>query len=275
MNIKKAILWIVFWIGCALAFNAGIYVFSGEEKALAFLGGYIIEFSLSIDNLFLFLLIFQNYKIPPLYQRRVLGYGIIGAVILRLIFILLGVSIVNRFHWILYIFGGVLIISGIKMMLKKEENIKGNIAIRTLSKIMPVTNKLYGEKFFVSINKVLYATPLLGVLVLIEFSDILFAVDSIPAIFSITTDLFIVYASNIFAILGLRNLYFILEKLHETFVYVKYGVAVILCFTGMKLLILFFNLQISTRISLLIIFGILVSSILISVMLSEKGKGER
>lgn len=246
----------------------------GQEKALSFLGGYVIEQSLSLDNLFLFLLIFESFSIKPQYQRRVLTYGIFGAVLLRLIFVVLGVTIVNKFHWMLYIFGLILIISGIKMIIKKEKsnNFNDSKIIRLVNKIVPVSKELEGEKFFVKKNKMLYATPLFAILILIESSDIIFAIDSIPAVFSITTDPFIVYTSNIFAILGLRNMYFLLEKLHQNFAYVKYGVACILIFTGIKLSITFFHINVSVAVSLAIIFSIMIISILISFILNKKRK---
>jgi tellurite resistance protein TerC len=207
-----------------------------------------------------------------MYQRRVLNYGIAGAIILRFIFTMLGVTIVNKFHWVLYIFGAVLLVSGIKMMVKEESsnNYKDSKIVSLVGKIIPVTNSLHGEKFFVKINNVLHATPLFAVIVLIEGSDILFAIDSIPAIFSITTNPFIVYTSNIFAILGLRSLYFVLEKLHSAFCYVKYGVALILTFTGIKLLVLFFHIEIPLLVSLGIIFSLLALSIIASVLFPEK-----
>jgi tellurite resistance protein TerC len=272
MDVKKAINWVLFWIAMAIIFNAGVYLLTGPEKGLQFLGGYVIELSLSMDNLFLFLLIFESFRIQPKFQRRVLNYGIFGAIILRFIFTMLGVTVVNKFHWILYIFGGVLLISGINMMLKKENSndFKESPVIKLLGKIIPITNELHGEKFFVRINKVLFATPLFAILVLIEASDILFAIDSIPAIFSITTDPFIVYTSNIFAILGLRSLYFVLAKLHESFEYVKYGIAVILVFTGMKLLLLIFSIEINLILSLAIIFSILGLSIVFSILISGR-----
>lgn len=272
MSTKKALSWVAFWIGLALCFNVGIYFFMGKEKALEFLGGYIIEQSLSIDNLFLFIIVFTSFGIKSECQRRVLNYGIAGAIILRLIFVLLGVTIVNMFHWVLYVFGAILIISGIKMMFKHDENenFKESKIIKLLGKIIPVTDKLEGEKFFVRKNKVLYATPLFAILILIEFTDIIFAIDSIPAIFSITTDAFIVYTSNIFAILGLRSMYFVLSKVHEKFKYVKYGVALILIFTGIKLSVLFFHIKIPIELSLGIIFTILAGSIVASVIFSSK-----
>lgn len=272
MKVKNALFMVLFWMCMALLFNFGIYVFQGSEKALQFLGGYVIELSLSMDNLFLFLLIFEAFKIPSIYQKRVLSFGIFGAILLRFIFTMLGVTIVNRFHFVLYIFGIVLLISGYKMMFGNEEakNYKDSKIMKFLSKIIPITNNLHGEKFFVKIDKVLYATPLFAILVLIEFSDILFAIDSIPAIFSITTNPFIVYTSNIFAILGLRSFYFVLQKLNNSFCYVKYGVALILSFTGIKLLLLMFNLEISLPISLGIIFMVLALSILCSVLFPNK-----
>lgn len=272
MSTKKALYWVAFWVGLALCFNAGIYFIMGKEKALEFLGGFVIEKSLSIDNLFLFIMVFSSFGIKAEHQRRVLNYGIAGALILRLIFVLLGVTIVNMFHWVLYIFGAILIISGIKMMFKKEENVnlKDSRIIKLLGKFIPVTDQLEGDKFFVKKNKVLYATPLFAILILIEVTDIIFAVDSIPAIFSITTDPFIVYTSNIFAIMGLRSMYFVLGDLHEKFKYVKYGVALILTFTGIKLSVLMFHIKIPIELSLVIIFTILVGSIVASLVMNKK-----
>ncbi len=272
MSIRKAVRWVIFWMSLALAFNIGVYFILGKQQALEFLGGYIIELSLSLDNLFLFLLIFSSYGIVPAYQRRVLNWGIIGAGVLRLIFIALGVSIVNRFHWVLYIFGLVLILSGIKMFFSKEGqgDYKDSYLLTLLGKIIPISKSLEGEKFFVKINGVLHATPLFAILVLIEGSDVLFAIDSIPAIFSITTDPLIVYTSNIFAILGLRNLYFVLERVHSAFRFVKYGVAVILTFTGIKLSILFFHLEIPLTLSVGIIFTIIILSIIASLIFPEE-----
>lgn len=274
MTTKKALTRLGFWVALALIFNLGIYFLMGPQKAMEFLGGYIIEQSLSLDNLFLFIMIFGSFGIPATYQKRVLSYGIFGAIVLRLIFIILGVAIVNQFHWMLYIFGIVLIFSGIKMMVKDEEgsDVKDSKIIKALSKVIPVTKELHNEKFFVRIDKILYATPLFAILVLIEGSDVIFAIDSIPAIFSITTDPFIVYTSNIFAILGLRNLYFLLEKLHSSFRFVKYGVALILTFTGIKLSILFFHIEISIAASLITIFSLLTLSILASVFIKEKSE---
>ena len=272
MSTRKALTWVLIWFDLALCFNVGIFFFMGKEKAMEFLGGYIIEQSLSIDNLFLFIMVFSCFGIKLEYQRRVLNYGIAGAFILRLVFIYIGVTIITMFHWILYVFGVSLIMSGIFMMFKQEdcEIIQKSRLIKLLGKIIPVTNTLERDRFFIKKNKVIYATPLFVVLVFIEFSDIIFAVDSIPAIFSITTDTLIVYTSNIFAILGLRNMYFVLGKLHEKFSYVKYGVAAILTFTGVKLTILIFNIHIPTEWSLLIIILILTGSVVVSIAISKK-----
>ncbi|KZL91099.1 TerC/Alx family metal homeostasis membrane protein [Clostridium magnum] len=274
MSTKKSLLHLGFWVGLALIFNIGIYFFMGQEKAMAFLGGYVIEQSLSLDNLFLFLLIFESFSLKPEYQKRVLTYGIVGAIILRFIFVVLGISIVNKFHWMLYIFGLLLLVSGFKMLFKNESesDVKNSKILKVLNKIIPVSEELDGEKFFTRKNGILYATPLLAILILVEGSDIIFAIDSIPAIFSITTDPFIVYTSNVFAILGLRNLYFLLEKLHNNFAYVKYGVACILIFTGIKLSIAFFHVEISVLVSLVTIFTILLVSILASIFKSKKDK---
>jgi tellurite resistance protein TerC len=275
LKTRDALFWVLFWMCLSALFNIGVYIMMGAESALQFLGGYVIELSLSMDNLFLFLLIFEAYRIPSMYRRRVLNYGIFGAVILRFLFTMIGVSVVNRFHWVLYIFGAVLILSGLKMIIKNDssDNYKGSKIVNIVSKLIPVTDRLYGEKFFVRINRVIYATPLFAIIVLIEASDILFAIDSIPAIFSITTNPFIVYTSNIFAILGLRSLYFILERLNNSFCYVRYGVGLVLAFTGAKLLILFFEVEISLPVSLGLIFITLSMSIIVSILFPERKYG--
>lgn len=273
MSTKKALKWVGFWMALAIIFNIGILLIEGPAKASQFLGGYVIELSLSVDNLFLFLILFSSFGIKPAYQRRVLNYGIFGAIVLRFIFIVLGITLVNKIHFILYIFGVILIISGFKMMFGHEKPVdhRDNKVLKIMGKFLPMTDKMHEEKFFIVENGKKYATPLLAILVLIESSDILFAIDSIPAIFSISTDPFIVYTSNIFAILGLRSLYFVLGALQERFKYVKYGVALILVFTGVKLGILYFDLEIPIVASLLTIFAILVGSVIFSVF---KSKGE-
>lgn len=271
MSTKSAVKFVLMWVSFALLFNVGVFFVEGQQKALEFLGGYMIELSLSVDNIFLFLIVFASFGIKGHAQRRALNYGIIGAVVLRLVFILLGISVISKFEWVLYVFGVILIISGAKMMFGSEHEVdyKDSKVMKVLRKIIPVTDELHEEKFFVKLENVWHATPLLAIVILIECSDIMFAIDSIPAVFSVSTDPFIVYSSNIFAILGLRSLYFVLGALHEKFRYVKYGVALILAFTGIKLGILFFGIHIPIIASLLIIFGILVGSILISLLVTK------
>ncbi len=272
MSVKRAIKFVLLWMGLAILFNIGVLLFEGQGKALQFFGGYIIELSLSVDNLFVFLIIFSSFGVKREYQRRTLNYGIFGAIILRLVFILLGIKLVSKLEWILYIFGVILIVSGLKMMFghDKDKNYKDSKVLKILRKIMPVTDTMHEEKFFIRNNKKLYATPLFAILLIIESSDILFAVDSIPAIFSISTDPFIVYTSNIFAILGLRSLYFVLSALQEKFKYVKFGVAIILMFTGVKLGIAFFGLEIPIVASLITIFTVLVGSVIMSLIVTRK-----
>lgn len=276
MRVKKSFFNLIFWIGLAILFNIYIYFSMGAKPAIEFLGGYIIEMSLSLDNLFLFLMVFSTFNISLEYQERVLKYGIIGAMILRLIFILLGIGIINKFHFIVYIFGIILMFSGLKMIFHDDNNIdfNKNPVIKIFKKIMPVHDKLAGHNFFIRINRKLYATPLFIILIIIESSDVLFALDSIPAIFSITQDPFIVYTSNIFAIICLRSMYYILNRLNSMFKFMKYGVALILMFTGIKLLVLYFNIEISVSISILIILIILLCSILFSLVFSNDNENK-
>ena len=270
-HVLKSLKWVIFWIVLAMLFCLGIWYFLGYQKALELLGGYLIELSLSVDNLFVFITIFMSYGIREHAQHRVLGYGIAGAIILRFIFIFFGVKIVSLFEWVLYIFGAILIFNGIKMFKKEEEkDPHDSRIIRLVAKVLPMTKEFRGEKFMVKEGGKRLFTPLFAVLCLIEGSDILFAIDSVPAVFSVSTDLLIVYTSNIFAILGLRQLYFVLEHLHERFQYVKYGVAVILMFTGVKLAGLMFGLHISIPISIGVILTVLVVSIIASAIVSKK-----
>ena len=275
MGTKRHLLKLLFWIILSILFNIYIFYSRGETAAVEYFGGYIVEMSLSLDNLFLFLMIFSSFGIRSEYQERVLLFGVLGAMVLRFVFIILGVSIISRFHFVLSLFGIVLLYSGLKMIFEKNEEVEfhDNFAFKVLAKIMPITNRYYGDKFFVRENKVLYATPLLAVLVVIEFSDVLFAIDSIPAIFSITTDTFIVYTSNIFAILGLRSMYYILEKLNNMFKFMKYGVGCVLMFTGWKLVAIFFKIEISVLNSVLIIMIIMLTSILLSLISDKEISG--
>ena len=272
MKLKKALSWVVFWVVLSLLFNVVVFFWRGQQAAVEYLGGYVIELSLSLDNLFLFLVIFQAFKLSAQNQRRVLNYGIFGAVVLRLLFVLLGSALVTRIHWILYIFGAILLVSGAAMLIKgeKEKDYANSAVFRLFGRLFPFTGTLEGERFFVQRDGKTYATMLLAILVLVESSDILFAVDSIPAIFSITTDVFIVFTSNIFAILGLRSLYFVLERLTQLFRYVKVGVAFILMFTGLKLLLTIFHIEIPILLSIGIIAVILILSIVASAVIRPK-----
>ncbi|WP_238918320.1 TerC/Alx family metal homeostasis membrane protein [Clostridium sp. YIM B02555] len=271
MNTKRNFINLIFWISISILFNIFIYLTRGQTAAVEYFGGYILEMSLSLDNLFLFIMVFSNLGIREEYQERVLLYGVAGAMVLRLIFILLGVNIVNRFHFVLPLFGLILIYSGFAVFKKKHEDKKlnNNFLIKLVKKIIPVTDLFYGQAFFVKQKKRIYATPLFAALIIIEGSDVIFAIDSIPAIFSITTDTFIVYTSNIFAILGLRSMYYVLAKMNTKFRFMKYGVSGILIFTGIKLISLIVKIQISVTNSVLIILSILLISILLSIIFSN------
>lgn len=265
MSARKAILWSVFWIALSLILNGGVLFFYGHQKAAAFFTGYIIEKSLSVDNLFVFLIIFTYFDVSPIHQRRILNYGIIGVIILRGALIFIGAGLVERFSWILYIFGVILIYSGYQMAAGKGKKVEPerNLILRGFRKFLPIKNSYAGERFFLKENGVLYATPMIVVLIVIETTDIVFAVDSIPAIFGITTDPFIVFSSNLMAVLGLRSLYFVLERVQRAFIYVKYGVGIVLCFIGIKMIIVDY-VKISIEISLVVVVSILVLSVLAS-----------
>jgi tellurite resistance protein TerC len=239
VSVKEAAFWSAFWIGLSLIFWAGLWYFDGQEIALQWIGGYLLEKSLSVDNIFVFVLIFSYFKVPGEYQHRVLFWGIISALVLRGVMIGLGAALVAQFEWIITIFGAFLVYTAIRMAREEETDIDmdSNPIVRLLRRFMPVTTKYHGEKFTIIENGKRVATPLLVVLLLIESSDVIFAVDSIPAIFGITTDPFIVFTSNIFAILGLRSLYFLLAGVIEKFHYLKLGLSVVLGFVGVKMLI--------------------------------------
>jgi len=267
VKIKEALLWSAVWISLALIFNYGIYVFLGEEKALEFLTGYLIEKSLSVDNLFVFIMLFTFFDVQPKYQHKVLFWGILGALILRAIFIFSGVALISKFHWIIYIFGAFLVFTGIKMLFHKDEGIvpDKNPLVRLFKKFFPVSEQMHGSKFFVKLNSKTVATPLFIVLLVVEFTDLIFAVDSIPAILAISNDTFIIFTSNVFAILGLRALYFALAGITKYFHYLKYGLSAILVFVGIKMVIVGYY-KIPIVYSLLTILGILLLSVLASVM---------
>ena len=279
MKVKEALLWSVFWIGLAVLFNIGVYYLLGKVKALEFLTGYLIEESLSVDNLFVFIMIFGFFKIEQKFQHKILFWGIIGAIIMRAVFIFAGVALIERFAWIMYIFGAFLVYTGIKMLFEKEENEydpNQNVLIRGFKKVFPVTDDMSIPNFFVKKGKILYATPFFIALLVIEASDLIFAVDSIPAVLSVSKDPFIVYTSNIFAILGLRALYFALSGIMDYFHYLKYALSGILTFIGLKMCIneftseFDFHFHISNYISLAVIVSLLTLSIILSIIFKKK-----
>jgi tellurite resistance protein TerC len=271
VKIKEALIWSALWISLALIFNYGVYVFMGKEKALEFLAGYLIEKSLSVDNLFVFIMLFSYFNVNPIYQHKVLFWGILGALVMRAIFIFAGVALIAKFHWIIYLFGAFLILTGIKMLVQKEGEIAPdkNPLVRLFKKYFPVTDQMHDGKFFVRINEKMVATPLFIVLLVVEFTDLIFAVDSIPAILAVSNDSFIIFTSNVFAILGLRALYFALAGITKYFHYLKYGLSAILVFVGSKMIISGFY-KIPIIYSLLTILAILTIAILLSVIFPKK-----
>lgn len=268
VSLKEASIWSAVWVSLALLFNLGIYLWAGREPALEFLTGYLIEKSLSIDNIFVFVLIFSYFGVPAAYQHRVLFWGVLGALAMRAALILAGAALMHRFHWIIYIFGGFLVYTGIRMAFSKHAAMDPakNPAVRLLRRLMPVSEGYEGPRFFARQNGKRLATPLLMVLVLVEFSDLVFAVDSIPAIFAVTTNSFLVYTSNVFAILGLRSLYFLLAGVVGKFRFLKLGLAVVLSFVGAKML-LAGVVKIPITLSLGVILVVLLGSVVISLLL--------
>jgi len=279
MTMKSAALWSLLWVGLSLVFNYGFWWYlNGEfgrevadKQALAFLPGYLIEKALAVDNVFVWLMLFSYFSVPASLQRRVLVYGVLGAIVLRTGMIFAGSWLVSEFSWILYVFGAFLLFTGIKMALAKEDDgaIGDKPIIRWLRGRLRMTDELSGEKFFVRRNGLLYATPLVLVLIMVELSDVIFAVDSIPAIFAVTTDPFIVLTSNLFAILGLRAMYFLLANVAERFSMLKYGLAVILVFIGAKMLLLDL-IHIPVGISLGVVASILALTLIINAWVNYR-----
>ena len=261
VKFREALIWSVVWIALAIIFAVVIYFWHGRTPSLEFITGYVIELSLSVDNLFVFLLIFRYFQVPPGHQHKVLFWGILGALIMRAIFIAAGVGLIQRFHWIIYVFGAFLVYSGIKLFRQGEAEIhpEKNPVLRLFRRWVPVTKDYEGDKFFVR-RTGLFATPLLVVLVVVETTDLLFAVDSIPAILAITRDAFIVYTSNVFAILGLRSMYFALAGMMEMFRYLHYGLSVVLMFVGAKMLLSHYY-EVPTAVALGAVAGILLLSV--------------
>ncbi|EEG9662873.1 TerC/Alx family metal homeostasis membrane protein [Salmonella enterica] len=279
MSMKQAAGWSILWVTLSLLFNAAFWWYLAETQgrevadpqALAFLTGYLIEKSLAVDNVFVWLMLFSYFSVPPALQRRVLVYGVLGAIVLRTIMIFAGTWLITQFEWLLYVFGAFLLFTGVKMALAKEDEsgIGEKPMVRWLRGHLRMTDTIENEHFFVRKNGLLYATPLLLVLIMVEFSDVIFAVDSIPAIFAVTTDPFIVLTSNLFAILGLRAMYFLLSGVAERFSMLKYGLAVILVFIGIKMLIVDFY-HIPIAISLDVVFGILTITLVINAWVNHQ-----
>ncbi|MBE5202588.1 TerC family protein [Pectobacterium sp. FL60-S17] len=279
MTFKQAAVWSIIWVTLSLLFNAGFWWYldgtMGREVAnaqsLAFLTGYLIEKALAVDNVFVWLMLFGYFAVPPQYQRRVLIYGVLGAIVLRTLMVFGGSWLVTQFQWLLYVFGAFLLFTGLKMALAKEDNgaIGDKPLVRWLRSRLRMTDSIENEKFFVRRNGILYATPLFLVLIMVEISDVIFAVDSIPAIFAVTTDPFIVLTSNLFAILGLRAMYFLLAGVAERFSLLKYGLAVILIFIGTKMMLIdIFHIPVA--VSLSVVASILIITMLINVWVNKR-----
>ncbi|MGE3974394.1 MAG: TerC family protein [Bdellovibrionales bacterium] len=268
MAFKEAATWTSIWVALALGFNGAIYYFLGSQSAVEFLAGYLIEQSLSIDNLFVFIMLFSYFKVPDKYQHKILFWGIIGAVVMRAVFIATGIKLIHHFEWVLYLLGGMLVLMGLKMLRKKadeEHQPEKNIIIRLLKKVLPISDQYDGGNFLTVKNGKRMGTPLLLVLVAVETTDVVFAMDSIPAVIAITRDPFIVFTSNIFAILGLRSMFFVLAGVMNLFEYLSYGVAVILVYVGVKMLLMDVY-KIPVHVTLIIMANIILVSILMSVL---------
>ena len=267
VSLKEASIWSVVWITLAMVFNVGLYLFAGPEPALQFFTGYLIEKSLSVDNIFIFLLLFTFFKVPAAYQHRVLYWGILGALIMRGTIIAVGVALIESFHWIIYLFGAFLIFTGIRMGFHKEIEVhpENDLLLKFIRRFVPVTENYEHDRFFVRRAGQVMVTPLLLVLLVIDTTDLIFAVDSIPAVFAVTRDPFLVYTSNIFAILGLRSLYFVFAGIMEKFYYLKLGLSVILTFVGVKM-VLADVFSLPTALSLVVIAVVLTIAIVASIV---------
>ncbi|HEU4834123.1 MAG TPA: TerC family protein [Pyrinomonadaceae bacterium] len=271
---REAWLWSAVWVTLAMIFAGIVFYYLESERGWEFLTGYIIELSLSVDNLFVFLLIFSYFKVPAKFQHRVLFWGVMGALFMRLTMIFVGAALINRFHWIIYIFGGFLVYTGIKMFRQEEIDVQPekNPLVRVVTRFLPISRHYDEEKFFTRVNGKLTGTLLLLVLMVVEVTDLVFAVDSIPAIFAVTTNTFIVYTSNVFAILGLRSMYFLLAGVVEKFRYLRFGLAVVLTFIGVKMLVGAFGFHIPIKISLVFVAVVLVGSVVASLVISSEGE---
>lgn len=270
---REALTWTLVWVVLAMLFAGGLALFSTTHSALAFVTGYVLEESLSIDNIFVIVLIFEFFRVPKNCQHRVLFYGVLGALVMRGLFIGLGAALLSRFHWVLYLFGALLVVTAIRMVVRKDDGFNGddNPLARFIRRVLPVSEDYEGKRFFTMANGRRVATPLLVVLVLVEVTDLIFAVDSIPAIFGVTRDSFVVFTSNIFAVLGLRSLFFVLAAVVDRFTLLKYGLAVILAFIGTKMLASDV-VHIGTGPSLAVVLGILALSIVASVLRDARSR---
>jgi len=276
IKVKEALIWTGVWVTMAFLFNVFVYYNFGEQKAFEFFTGYLIEKSLSVDNIFVMILIFSYFNVPNAYQHKVLFWGILGALVMRVCFILAGVELIQKFHWLIYIFGGFLIYTGIRILTQGDLKLdpEKNPVVKFVRKIFRVTPDFEGDKFFIKRDNLLWATPLFVVVVMIEVTDLIFAVDSIPAILAISEDSFIVYTSNVFAILGLRSLYFALAGIEKYFVYLKYGLSAILIFVGTKMCIADFY-KVPIEISLAFIILTLSLAALASLALDREKEKEK
>ncbi len=275
ISFREALIWSGIWVGLALAFNAGIWYAMGSGKALEFFSGYIIEKSLSVDNLFVFIMIFSYFGVRGKHQARILKWGILGALVMRAVFIFGGIELLTRFHWLIYVFGALLVVTAVKMAFGAEGSVEPekNLVVRMVRKVLPVTRRVWGDWFVTRKRGMVVASPLLVTLLMVEWSDLVFALDSIPAIFAITLDPFIVLTSNIFAIMGLRALYFLLANVMGMFVYLKFGISFILLFVGVKMIAGAVGFHIPIVVSLAVIFSSLAVSILCSLFMRKDGKG--
>jgi len=265
---REAAIWSGVWVTLAMIFAGIVFYYQGSDLGFKFLTGYVIELSLSVDNLFVFLLIFSFFKVPAKVQHRVLFWGVMGALVMRLTMIFIGAALINRFHWIIYIFGVFLVYTGLKMFRQEETDImpEDNPIVRAVTRHIPITRHYEGEAFFTKVNGKRTGTLLLLVLIVVEVTDLVFAVDSIPAIFAITTNTFIVYTSNVFAILGLRSMYFLLAGVVEKFQYLRMGLAIVLTFIGVKMLIEAVHIVIPVKISLIVVAAVLGLAVVASIM---------
>ena len=274
VSIREALIWSTVWIGLAAVFNVVVYAWFGASRGLEFLTGYVIEKALAVDNIFVFAVIFSYFAVPAIYQHRVLFWGILGALLLRAVFILVGAVLLQKFHWILYVFGAFLIFTGFKLLVQKDTEVhpERNPLFRLFKRMIPSVPEYQGGRFFVVKDQKRYATPLLLVLISVEFTDVVFALDSIPAIFAVTSDPFIVYTSNVFAILGLRSMYFLLAGVIHKFHYLRIGLALVLGFVGVKMVIAdIYKLPIA--LSLAVIAVLIIGSVLLSLWRAEKMPG--